>query len=343
MNVPAFLNTITTRTYSLPIVILYVTAGCNLRCIMCSYRDSLPNELTLDEVKELSGELARLGLRHIVYSGGEPLTRRDFPQICKMFTHTGVKQSLLTNGVLLQKRYEDIHPYLSEIIVSIDGPTAGIHDEIRGVEMFDRIITGIQKVISSANRPKISIRTVVQKKNFREMAGMVKLAKSLGVDRISFLAADVLSGAFHRDYAGPATEQSEVMLNKKETTEFRKVMENFVDTYQKEIKSGFISENTGKLFHLVNYFEALAGNGPLPRNVCNAPMISTVITSTGDVLPCYFLPSIGNIRRTPIKQLLDDDNIRTTRKKVKEYSLKQCHECVCTLKINSFGALANSF
>lgn len=101
MNFSAFLNTLATHNYALPIVILYVTAGCNLRCIMCSYRDPLPNELTLDEIRKLALELSTYGLRHIVYSGGEPLTRRDFPAICELFQRSNVRQSLLTNGLLL--------------------------------------------------------------------------------------------------------------------------------------------------------------------------------------------------------------------------------------------------
>lgn len=341
MNIPAFLNTITNRSFALPIVILYVTAGCNLRCIMCSYRDPLPDELTLDELKNLSGELASLGLRHIVYSGGEPLMRRDFPEICEIFKQTSVKQSILTNGVLLKKRYEEIKSYFSEIIISIDGPTADTHDRIRGVEMFDRIIAGIQEVNSSPDRPKLSIRTVIQKKNFREIGDMVEFAKHLGVDRISFLSADVSSDAFHRDHAGQVADGGKIKLTEKETSEFRKIMEDFAGKYQSEINNGFISENPGKLFHIVQYFEALAGKSPLPRNVCNAPNVSAVITSTGDVLPCYFLPGYGNIRSDALKKLVNNNQIRKTRKEVKKYTLQQCQECVCTLKVEPLRALTD--
>lgn len=343
MNIPAFLNTVTNRSFTLPLVILYVTAGCNLRCIMCSYRDPLPNELSLEELKKLSDDLASLGLRHIVYSGGEPLMRRDFPSICEIFKHTGANQSLLTNGVLLKKRYQEIRQYFSEIIISIDGSTAGIHDSIRGVEMFDRIITGVREVTLSTNRPKVSIRTVIQKKNYREMGKMVRLAKTLDVDRISFLPADVLSGAFHRDYNGLLGERGEIILTEEETGEFRHLMHSFVEEFRTEIDSGFISENPDKLFHMVRYFEALTGTRSLPRNDCNAPNVSTVITSTGDVLPCFFLPSFGNIRKGGLKQLLNNTHIRTIRKDVRNYALQRCKECVCTLKINPVSALSDRF
>ncbi len=343
MNLPALLNTVSTRNYSLPIVILYVTAGCNLKCIMCSYRDPQPNELTLGELAELARQLSQLGLRHIVYSGGEPLTRRDFPEICKVFQTTHVKQSLLTNGLLLSKRYEEIKPFLSEIIVSIDGPSAVIHDQIRGVQAFEQIVKGIQKVALFQPRPALSIRTVIQKRNFREIGRMVDFAKSIGADRISFLAADVLSEAFHRDGAGLVADRGDIMLNVDETSEFRAIMTEFVSEHQHDIKTRFVSENPDKLFHLVQYFEALVGKASFPRNVCNAPMTSAVITSTGELLPCFFLPAFGDIRLGFIGNQLNTAQIRNTRQQVKEFSLQRCQECVCTLNVRPVSALFDHF
>ncbi len=343
MNFSAFLNTVTTRNFSLPIVILYVTAGCNLRCIMCSYRDPLPDELTLDEIKNLADELSRLGLHHIVYSGGEPLTRRDFPAICEVFQSHRVRQSLLTNGLLLHKRYEEIQSYFSEIIVSVDGPRAEIHNRIRGVDSFRHIVKGIQKITSSEKRPRVSMRTVVQRMNFREVGNMVDLAKSLSVDRISFLAADVLSDAFHRDDPGLVSERGDIMLSREEAAEFRVLVQEFAARYRVDIENRFISESPEKLFHLVQYFEALAGTAPFPQNVCNAPMVSAVISSTGDLLPCFFLPPFGNIRSAPLQQEMNNARIRSARHRVREYSLTRCHECVCTLHVDPLAALMDRF
>ncbi|HAX48468.1 MAG TPA: radical SAM/SPASM domain-containing protein, partial [Bacteroidetes bacterium] len=46
----------------------------------------MPGELTFDEIKQLAQQLSAFGLKHIVYSGGEPLLRRDFRDICNLFT-----------------------------------------------------------------------------------------------------------------------------------------------------------------------------------------------------------------------------------------------------------------
>lgn len=339
MNLRAFTSAISSTTASLPIVILYVTSACNLRCITCSYRDALPNELSLEEYARLARELQSLGLRHVVLSGGEPLVRRDVPAICKIFAALGVRQSLLTNGLLLEKRIDEIAEFLDEIIVSLDAPDAATHNDIRGLECFDQILRGIEAVKGLVRRPILSLRMVVQRKNFRLLDAMVDFAKSAGVDRVSFLSADVRSSAFHRNHAGPAAPESEILLSAEECGEFRGLMEALVERRKPEIRSGFISESPEKLMHLVRYFEAFHGLSNFPRNSCNAPNVSTVITSTGELLPCYFLPAYGDIRSGSLQGQLNNDLARFTRMQVRAYTLEQCRKCVCTLNVSPWSAL----
>ncbi|HYQ86175.1 MAG TPA: radical SAM protein [Bacteroidota bacterium] len=344
MNFKAWLNTVSTTSHTLPIVILYVTEGCNLHCCMCSYREARPGELSLNEIERLAGTLAAYGLRHIVYSGGEPLLRRDFPEICEIFSQYVVQQTLLTNGLLLEKRLREIRTFLNEIIVSLDGATPGTHNTIRGGISFEQILAGIRSAVQAAPEPRrVSIRTVVQKRNFRELAQLIGLAKSLGVGRISFLAADLLSDGFGRSGKGLPAPSDSIALTAEEVLEFRAIVDGIVPAYRKEFEAGFISESQDKLYHIVEYFGALIGRNPFPRNECNAPMVSAVITSTGDLLPCYFLPRFGNARETKLEQSLNNDGIIETRKKVRDYVLERCQTCVCTLRKSSTAALLDRF
>jgi MoaA/NifB/PqqE/SkfB family radical SAM enzyme len=342
MNFRAFLNTVSDTARTLPIIILYVTESCNLKCITCSYRDALPGELSLDEIKELASRLGKLGLRHIVYSGGEPLLRRDFMDICETFAVPGVKQTLLTNGLLLEKRIKDLYKYFTEIIVSIDGANAETHNAIRGINSFDQITKGIKTLVSLPSRGDVSIRCVIQKKNYSQLADMVELAKSLGVNRISFLSADVLPGAFGRDKS-TALQNEGILLSPDEINELRGIIDNMMSTYKEDFESGFISETPAKLLHLAEYFEAHTGKSGFPKTICNAPMVSAVITSTGEIQPCFFLPSFGNIRKSPVKELINHSSVKETRNKVRRYELERCKTCVCTLNISSRDALSNNF
>jgi len=343
MGVNALLNTLGTRCRTLPLVILYVTEGCNLRCISCSYRNPAPGELTLGELERLAGTLKGLGLRHIVYSGGEPLLRKDFPEICTLFDTPGIRQTLLTNGLLLEKRFEEIARFFNEMILSIDGPDGETHNAIRGVDAFSQIVRGIRLAVSSGVRARISVRTVVQKKNFRSLPAMVRFARGLGVSGISFLAADVRSQGFGRAGRGRAAPDDTLTLDEAEIAEFRAILARMSAEFREEFSDGFIAESPAKLVRLADYFEALNGAGPFPPTSCNAPMVSTVITATGDLLPCYFLPRFGNIREAPIGDLLNDPAARSTRSQVRAGTPEACRTCVCTLNVRPSRALAGRF
>lgn len=343
MNIHALLDTLSSRAHSLPIVILYVTEGCNLRCMTCSYRNPLPNELTLDEIATLARQLKSVGLRHVVYSGGEPLMRRDFPTICETFAGLDIEQTLLTNGLLLERRLNEVAGKFKEIIASVDGPNGEIHNAIRGVDSFDRIMAGIRAAVGQSSRCPVSIRTVVQKTNFRTLGAMIGLAESLGVARISFLAADVLSESFGRDTRGAVASNDAIVLTPEETREFRQLVEQWLRERRDAFQSGLVSESPEKMFHIVQYFEAIASGTPFPPTVCNAPNVSAVITSTGDIHPCFFLPSYGNVRSSSPESLMNSPLIRRVRRQVKANALDRCRTCVCTLHVQPHAALFNRF
>ncbi|MEK6572081.1 MAG: radical SAM protein [Bacteroidota bacterium] len=342
MNFKAFLNTVSEKVYTLPIVILYVTEACNLKCTMCSYRERLPSELSLDEIADLAIKLQEFGLRRVVYSGGEPLLRRDFPAICKVFRSGDVKQTLLTNGLLLEKRIREVASFLDELIVSLDGATDLVHNEIRGVNSFGTVLRGIRRVKESNPQTRLALRMVVQKKNFREIPGIIELGLSLRVHRVSFLAVDVLSGAFARDRL-PMDARNGWQLNLHEAQELREIVSELRRKNGDLFASGFIAESPARLMQIADYFEALSDGKDFPRVLCNAPRVSAVITSTGDLLPCFFLPKVGNVREEKILSLLNSLPMMEVRREVRAYSLERCHTCVCSLNIQPLMALANSF
>ncbi len=340
MNFKALLNTISDKIHTLPIVILYVTEGCNLKCAMCSYRDRLSDELTIEEIEKLAGELTEIGLKRIVFSGGEPLLRTDFEQICETFAKHNVKQTLLTNGMLLKKKIEKIAPYLDELIISIDGATPETHDAIRGVNSLALIKEGIKHTKQIFPELNISFRTVIQKNNFREINDIVRLGLDLNINRVSFLPVDVFSEAFGREHKEIAVNDSSLLLNADEVNELRAVI-NGID--KKYFDSHFISEPYNKLMGFAEYFSSSLSGSGYPPVYCNAPMMSTVITARGDILPCFFLPKLGNLREKLLIQILNADNAKTTRKKVKAFELERCKTCVCSLNVTKRAALKSDF
>jgi hypothetical protein len=163
------------------------------------------------------------------------------------------------------------------------------------------------------------------------------------VKRISFLTADIDSGAFGRDSQGQVAPDQAMVMTGDEVKNFREVTNDVIHKFSSSFSSGFIAQSPEKMLHMVQYYEALIGMAPFPRNHCNAPMISAVITATGSVLPCFFLPTYGNVRESSVRDLLGKPQLRKTRNDVRAYSLKQCQRCVCTSTVYLRSALFDRF
>ena len=307
---------------------------------MCSYRNRLPDELTIDEIDKLAGELSALGLKRIVFSGGEPILRTDLEDICKIFSRYNVKQTLLTNGVLVKKKIDTLAPYLDELIISIDGAKPETHDAIRGVNSLNLIIDGIKFTKENFPSLNISFRTVIQKNNFRELHDIIQLGAKLGITRVSFLPVDVFSEAFGREHSEAAVNDNSLILSKEETIELRNIINNIEKKY---FDSHFVSEPYNKLMGYADYFSSALSGNKFPPVYCNAPMMSTVITARGDVLPCFFLPKLGNIREKSLIQILNGDKAVTTRKRVRAFEPERCKTCVCSLNVSKRNALKGNF
>ncbi|NIM62429.1 MAG: radical SAM protein, partial [Acidobacteria bacterium] len=86
-----------------------VTDRCNLRCTYCMPIDPVwyPHSeiLSYEEIARLAGLAAAAGIRKLRITGGEPLVRRDLPDLVRMLTTIeGIEDvSLTTNGVLLER------------------------------------------------------------------------------------------------------------------------------------------------------------------------------------------------------------------------------------------------
>ena len=119
------------------LVVWDFTHKCNLNCKHC-YSNSgavREEELTTKEALAVVDQLADAGVTALAFSGGEPLTRKDFFEVATHAADRGLYVSVATNGTLLTK--ENVQKLkqakVNYVEVSIDGATAKTHDEFRGV------------------------------------------------------------------------------------------------------------------------------------------------------------------------------------------------------------------
>jgi MoaA/NifB/PqqE/SkfB family radical SAM enzyme len=153
---------------------LDVTYRCNLQCRMCQrWQDPRPDELSLDEYRDLAVEFAALGVHQISIAGGEPLLREDVFRIIAGFAQRGMSVNLCTNGMLVEKYRRQISESGATCVsVSLDGATADRHDDIRGKSgSFRQIERGVLSFLRqrSDRMPILRVRMTVSNANANEI------------------------------------------------------------------------------------------------------------------------------------------------------------------------------
>jgi MoaA/NifB/PqqE/SkfB family radical SAM enzyme len=272
-----------------------------------------------------------LGVKHVVLTGGEPLLNRELEAICEFFRDLGLRVTLLTTGLLLQKKADIVARGFDDIILSLDGPPE-IHDRIRRVSgAFQAIQKGLLEVRARRPRIPISCRTTVQKLNHTHLRAAVSAARSLELDSISFLAADISSAAFNREERWAAERQSEIALSRAELIELEEEIELLIQIHQEEIDQGFIAESSAKLRRIGARFRDHIDGTPPKAPICNAPWVSAVIEVDGSVRPCFFHPVIGNAHQLTLDEAINTETALSFRSRLKITSNPTCQRCVCSL------------
>jgi MoaA/NifB/PqqE/SkfB family radical SAM enzyme len=272
-----------------------------------------------------------LGVQHVVLTGGEPLLNRELDAICAFFRDLGLRITLLTTGLLLQKKADIVATGCDDIIISIDGPP-DVHDRIRRVPgAFRAIQKGVSEVRTHRPGIPISCRTTVQKLNHTQLCATVSAVKSMGLDSISFLAADISSGAFNREERWPPERQGEIALSRAEVIALEEEIELLIQTHQEDIEKGFITEGNAKLRRIGTRFRERIDGAPPKAPLCNAPWTSAVIEVDGSVRPCFFHPSIGNAHQLTLDEAINTENALSFRSRLKIASNPTCQRCVCSL------------
>lgn len=164
---------------------LSLTDRCNMRCQYCmpaAGADLLPADhiLRYEELTRLVGLLARLGIRKVRLTGGEPLVRKGVVDFIRKLTAVeGVSEvTLTTNGSLLAPMAEDLfRAGLKRINISLDSLQPERFRQITGRDWYDRVWEGIREAERVGFSP-IKLNVVVMGGiNDREIPGFVELAR----------------------------------------------------------------------------------------------------------------------------------------------------------------------
>lgn len=179
-----------------PVVVWNVTRRCNLKCVHCyahAEDKSFANELSTAQGRDLIDDLTGFGAPVLLFSGGEPLVRKDLPELADYAVKKGMRAVISTNGTLITptvaRTLKEIG--LSYVGISLDGMQE-INDRFRGVNgAFAAALAGILNCQTAGI--KVGLRFTINKFNINEIPAIFDLLEEMDIPRVCF---------YHLVYAG---------------------------------------------------------------------------------------------------------------------------------------------
>jgi MoaA/NifB/PqqE/SkfB family radical SAM enzyme len=315
---------------SLPVLILYPHSRCNCRCVMCDiWKTDSTLEISAAELERHAEDIARLRVEWVVFSGGEPLMHSDLFRLCRFLRGRNIRTTLLSTGLLIERHADQIVDCLDDVNVSLDGPPEA-HDAIRRVPgAFNLLAAGVAALHQRNPGFAVSGRSTIQSGNCTLLHATVATARNLGLNSISFLAADVSSQAFNRASVWSSQRQNEVALTPGQISLLEAEVEGLIDAGE---CGSFVAESPQKLRRIVDHFRAHLGFRLPVAPRCNAPWVSAVLESNGDVRPCFFHPPIGTVANgASLLEVLNAPGAIRFRRALDVASNITCRRCVCSL------------
>ncbi|GAB1642147.1 StsB family radical SAM/SPASM domain sactipeptide maturase [Krasilnikovia sp. MM14-A1259] len=174
-----------------PLTIAYyaITDGCNLRCPYCyaSSEKCLPGEMNTAESMDLVTQLAEFGTSTIVFTGGEPMLRKDLFSIVEHAKRCGMKANIITNATMIRtpaiaKRFAEL---FNAVTISVDGGTAETHDRTRGKGAFDKTYKALQLLNAEGVKP--AINHIVTSDNVDELESFASFLDGIEVHSVRLM------------------------------------------------------------------------------------------------------------------------------------------------------------
>ncbi|WP_080058210.1 radical SAM protein [Spirosoma aerolatum] len=133
----------------------YITYRCNATCSFCDIWERPSPYVTLENARQNLGDLKKLGVRVIDFTGGEPLLHRQLPELLQEAKRLGFITTVTTNALLYPKQADKLRGLVDMLHFSLDSPIAEEHDRSRGVKCFDKVMESIAIARKLGEQPDI--------------------------------------------------------------------------------------------------------------------------------------------------------------------------------------------
>ena len=290
------------------------TIKCNLSCAHCRRvedDETVDADLSTEQARGLIDQLAQLGrgqdfMPILVFSGGEPLCRKDIFELVDYAVAKKVKCALATNGTLIDpaiaKQVKDAG--IERVSISLDGATSDVHNKLRMQEgSFEAALNGIQ-CLNDSGVP-FQINMTITRHNAHQLDDVFVLAEQLGAVAVHlFMLVPVGCGEEFAEEDMLSAEEYEQLLERVTQKEFGGRLEVKVTCgphYERVVREQSKASRSSQ--------EHAAGGHPGHKHGhvskgCLAGSGVLFVGHSGDVFPCGYLPvNCGNILQTSVEKI----------------------------------------
>ncbi|WP_352404512.1 radical SAM/SPASM domain-containing protein [Sporanaerobacter acetigenes] len=303
----------------------YLTYKCNLQCRHCWISSSpditTEKELSLNHIKNILNQIQEITPNsHVIFSGGEPLLRKDFLNIIYETNKRDIRLSIESNGLLINNDLINEINHINNKInfgISLDGGIAEHHDNIRGKGTFFKTIDKIM-ILKKYNTP-FSIQCVINKENKDSISNLIDLCKELKPNYLTF--------AFLHPLGRALDNLDDLNL---EREDFLFALDSILeyDVHQTDLK---INIKTPPALIPPKYIFKFKTNSNIKLITnCDFPKIG--ITPNGNVTLCSLTKDklfYGNLKEESLENIIEKNNFKKIRSDYYAANLNGiCKECV---------------
>ncbi len=271
-----------------------VTDRCTLPCRMCDIWKIKPGpEMTTVEWKGVFDQMASwAGSVGLNFAGGEPFLRKDLFELIRYATDLGFTVTSNTNATTFNARrvQELADSGLDILYVSMDGFTDRTHDHMRGEEGTHAKVMRTLDLVDRVDNPRVIIANIVSRHSVGEIVRMADWTRERGYQ----VVFQPLFNNFGRTYDPNWFVSSPHFPTEEQLPELDEALDYLIGIKEAD---GHVCNSVGQLKEMKRYFRNPSVSNGLP---CNAGHSDISLDPYGNLLLCFWLPPVGNVRTQPI-------------------------------------------
>ena len=159
---------------------------CNLRCTYCMPANGIvlspkASLMTADEIHAIAQTFVNNGVDKIRLTGGEPLLRKDFPEIIAQLASLKTEISITTNGILIDKHIAVLKQFnIKKINLSLDTMIPSKFQTITLRNQFEKVIDNLHLLLNNEFKIKVNV-VLIKGFNDNEIIDFINLSRYLPI------------------------------------------------------------------------------------------------------------------------------------------------------------------